>query len=120
MISTPRPIALAAAVLSAVLLGGCAARGVQIAQLQNQPDRYDGKTVSVTGTVTSSYGIPLVPFQVYKIDDGTGEITVVSRGARAPSKGSRVQVSGKINELAVFGGQSIGLHIEESNRKIRG
>jgi hypothetical protein len=110
---------LSIAVVSAILIGGCAARGVRIAELKNQPDKYQDKTVSVTGVVTSSYGVPLVPFQMYNLDDGTGEITVVSRTGRSPSKGARVQVKGKVNELAVFGGRSIGLHIDENDRDIR-
>lgn len=110
---------LSAAVLGAILITGCAARGVHIADLQNRPDKYDNKTVSVNGVVTSSFGIPLVPFQLYKVDDGSGEITVVSRSGRAPRKGSRVQVKGKVNELGSFGGQSVGLHIQESGRKTK-
>ncbi len=106
------------ALLSAVLITGCAARGVRIAELKDRPDKYDHKTVSVTGVVTSSWGIPLVPFQLYNVDDGSGEITVISRSGRSPSKGARVQVKGQINELGVFGGRSIGLHIQESDRKI--
>ena len=81
---------VSAALLGAILITGCAARGVDIAELQNRPDKYDNKTVSVSGVVTSSFGIPLVPFQLYKVDDGSGEITVVSRSGRAPRKGSRV------------------------------
>jgi hypothetical protein len=107
-----------AALLGAFLITGCAARGVRIAELKDQPDKYDDKTVSVTGVVTSSWGIPLVPFQLYKVDDGSGEITVVSRSGRSPSKGARVQVKGKINEIGVFGGQSIGLHLQETDRRI--
>jgi hypothetical protein len=110
---------LSAALLGAVLITGCAARGVHIADLQNRPDKYDNKTVSVEGVVTSSFGVPLVPFQLYKVDDGSGEITVVSRSGRAPRKGSRVQVKGKVNELGSFGGQSVGLHIQEGDRKIK-
>jgi hypothetical protein len=110
---------LSIAALSALLLAGCAARGVRIAELKGQPDKYERKTVSVTGVVTNSFGIPLVPFQLYNVDDGTGEITVVSRANRSPSKGARVQVKGKVNEVAVFGGRSIGLHIDEDSRKIR-
>jgi hypothetical protein len=110
---------LSIAVLSAVLAGGCAARSVRIAELKDQPDKYERKTVSVTGTVTDAFGIPLVPFQLYKVDDGSGEITVVSRSNRSPSKGARVQVKGKVNEVAVFSGRSIGLHIDEDSRKIR-
>jgi hypothetical protein len=107
------------ALLGAFLATGCAARGVRIAELKDQPDRYDDKTVSVTGVVTSSWGIPLVPFQLYQVDDGTGEITVISRSGRSPSKGARVQVKGKVGEVGVFGGRSIGLHIQEDDRKIK-
>jgi hypothetical protein len=110
---------LFAAVLCAILIAGCAARGVRIAELQDQPDKYDNKTVSVNGVVTSSFGIPLVPFQLYKVDDGSGEITVLSRSGRAPRKGARVEVKGRLNELGTFGGTSVGLHIEERDRKIK-
>ena len=102
--------------LSAFLITGCAARGVKIAQLKDQPTKYDNKNVRVTGVVTSSWGIPLVPFQLYKVDDGTGEITVLSRYGRTPAKGTRVSVKGRINEFAVFGGRSVGLHIQEEDR----
>lgn len=107
---------LAIALFSAFLIAGCAARGVRIAELKDQPGKYDRKTVAVTGVVTSSWGIPLVPFQLYKIDDGTGEITVLSKYGRTPSKGTRVRVKGKINEFATFGGRSVGLHIQEESR----
>ena len=111
---------LTVALLSAFLIAGCAARGVKIADLQDRPDRYDNKTVAVNGVVTTSWGIPLVPFQLYKVDDGTGEITVLARSGRAPRKGARVEVKGRLNELGSFGGQSVGLHIEERDRKTKG
>jgi hypothetical protein len=60
-----------------------------------------------------------VPFQLYNVDDGSGEISVVSRSSRSPSKGARVQVKGKVSEVAVVGGRSIGLHIEEDSRKVK-
>ena len=109
----------AIALLSAFLIGGCAARGVRIAELKDQPTKYDDKSVSITGTVTSSWGIPLVPFQLYNVDDGSGEITVVSNSGRTPTKGTRVEVKGKINEFATFGGRSIGLHIQEQDRRVK-
>lgn len=109
---------LSIAVVSTIIVAGCAS-GVRIAELKSQPDKYQNKTISVTGTVTNAFGIPLVPFQLYNVDDGSGEITVVSRANRSPSKGARVQVKGKVNELAVLGGRSIGLHIDEDSRKIK-
>jgi hypothetical protein len=111
---------LSVALLSALLITGCAARGVKIADLQDRPDRYDDKTVAVNGVVTTSWGIPLVPFQLYKVDDGTGEITVLARSGRAPRKGARVEVKGRLNEIGSFGGQAVGLHIEERDRKTKG
>jgi hypothetical protein len=111
---------LAAVALVATLAAGCAARSVRIAELKNELDRYEDKTVTITGVVTSSYGIPLVPFQFYNIDDGSGEILVLSRSERAPTKGARIQVKGKVNEFGNFGGRSLGLHIQETDRRFRG
>ena len=109
----------AVALLSVLVLTGCAARGVRVAELKDQPTKYATKSVSVNGVVTSSWGIPLVPFQLYNVDDGSGEITVLSRSGRAPARGTRVQVKGKISEFATFGGRSMGLHLQEEDRKIR-
>ena len=110
---------LAVVTLSVLIAAGCAVRGVRVAELKDQPTKYATKSVSVTGVVTSSWGIPLVPFQLYNVDDGSGEITVLSRSGRTPARGTRVQVKGKINEFAVFGGRSIGLHLQEEDRKIK-
>ena len=57
---------------------------------------------------------------VYKVDDGTGEVTVLSQGSRTPTRGARVHVKGKVNEVAVFGGQALGLHLREENWISRG
>ena len=96
----------------AVLVAGCAS-GASIAQVKTNPGRYVDKNVTVRGTVTSSWGIPLVPIKMYQVDDGTGEILVVSQEERVPSKGARVRVTGKVGEFAVFGGRSIGLHLQQ-------
>jgi hypothetical protein len=110
--------AFSVVILSALLIAGCAARGVRVAELKDQPTKYADKTVIVTGVVTSSWGIPLLPFQLYNVDDGSGEIAVLSRSGRTPARGTRVEVRGRISEVAVFGGRSIGLHLQEEDRKI--
>ena len=110
----------AVALVSVVLLAGCAARGVRVAELKDEPGRYATKSVSVNGVVTSSWGLPLVPFQLYNVDDGSGEITVLSRSGRgAPARGTKVQVKGRITEFAVLGGRSVGLHLQEEDRKVK-
>ena len=105
---------LVLALLGALLISGCAARSVHVAQLKDQPARYYNKTVSVNGVVTRSWGVPLVPFQFYSVDDGTGQITVIGHSGRVPSTGTRVNVKGRVNEVASFGGQSLGLHLDET------
>jgi len=87
--------------------------------LKDQPTKYATKTVKLTGVVTSGWGIPLMPFQLYTVDDGSGEITVLSRSGRTPARGTRVEVRGEVRELAVFGGRSLGLHLQEADRKIK-
>ena len=99
-----------------LMLSGCAMalRNPSVAELKYNPGRYQNKTVAISGVVTSSWGIPLVPFKLYKVDDGTGELTVVAQNGRIPTKGSRVRVKGRVNDVATFGGQAVGLHLEQT------
>jgi hypothetical protein len=96
-------------------LSGCAltTRHPSVAELKYNPGRYQDRTVSIDGIVTSSWGVPLMPFKLYKVDDGTGEMTVLAQGGRVPTKGAHVRVKGRVNDVATFGGQSVGLHLEQ-------
>ena len=106
---------VAAPLLMVALLSGCAlsTRRTTVQELKYNPGRYQDRNVSIDGVVTNSWGVPLVPFKLYKVDDGTGEVTVLSRGGRTPTRGSHVRVTGRVNDVATFGGSSIGLHLEE-------
>jgi hypothetical protein len=73
----------------------------------------------VNGVVTSSWGVPLVPFRFYKVDDGTGELTVVSGSSRMPARGEHVRVKGKVQDVAVLGGRAVGLHIREQDMYVK-
>ena len=98
---------------------GCAAR-TSVAELKYNPGRFENKTVSVEGVVTSAWGVPLLPFQLYKVDDGTGEVTVVSQSGRTPSKGARVRVTGRVEDVATLGGRPLGLHLQEREIDFKG
>lgn len=108
-------------VVVAMLASSCALafRSPNIADIQHNPGRYHNRSVNIDGIVTTSWGIPLVPFHLYKVDDGTGEVTVVSQSMRTPTRGARVKVRGKVDEVAVFGGQPIGLHLREEHITVR-
>ena len=115
-------IARAVAAFSlALMVSACAGilRSPDIADVKRNAGHYSDRTVTVDGTVTSSWGVPLVPFKMYKIDDGTGEITVLSRGGnRTPSRGSHVKVKGVVRDVAMFNGMPLGLHLEERDLDI--
>src|SRR5712692_5221052 len=110
-----------AVVILAVTLSGCAVslRNPDIADLQRHPGRYQDRSVSISGVVTSSWGVPLVPFRFYKVADGTGEVTVLSNGLRMPAAGERVRVKGRVQEVAIFGGRPLGLHLREEDLYVK-
>lgn len=113
-------VRLAAPLAIAAVLSGCALRSPSVAELKHNPGRYHDRTVAVTGVVTSSWRVPFVPFQLYRVNDGTGDVTVVATDGRvAPSKGSRVRVKGRVRDVATFGGQAIGLHIQQRDLDFR-
>jgi hypothetical protein len=103
------------------MLSGCAlaVRRPSVAELKYNPGRYENKTVSIDGVVTSSWGVPLVPLKFYRVDDGTGEVTVISQSGRVPTRGAHVRVKGKVDDVATLGGQSIGLHIRQTDLDFR-
>jgi hypothetical protein len=112
-----RPSLLIAA-LAVLATAACALRSPSIADIQYNPGRYYNRTVSVEGVVTSSWGVPLVPFKIYKIGDSSGEVTVVSNQSRVPPRGARVRVKGKVTEFGTFGGRSVGLHLREESLRV--
>src|SRR3954470_15948672 len=104
----------------AVTLTGCASlHSAKIADLQRRPNHYADRTVSINGVVTSSWGVPLVPFRFYKVDDGTGEVTVLSQSPRMPATGEHVRVKGKVQDVAMLGGRAMGLHLREEDLYVK-
>ncbi len=113
---TSRLLRLCAALTAGAALTGCVTSAT-IQQIRTDPGRYQNKSVSVSGTVTNSVGTPLLPLQFYTLADGTGEINVLARSNNTPAKGAQVRVKGRVNQVAALGNRSIGLHLQEENRK---
>jgi hypothetical protein len=63
--------------------------------------------------------VPLVPYKFYKVDDGSGEMTVLAGNGRTPTKGARVKVRGRVEDLATLGGTSVGLHLRQTDLDIK-
>ena len=94
-------------------------RNPRVADLREHPSRYQNHTVSIDGVVTTSWSVPLAPFRMYKVDDGTGEVTVLSQGFRTPARGAHVRVKGRVDDVAVLGGQAFGLHLTEKDLYVK-
>ena len=95
----------------AAILGGCAST-VRISELLAEPQRYDGQTVQVEGTVTRGAGI--LGVGGYEVDDGTGQIFVVAQGTGVPAQGSRTKVKGTFEPLFSFGGRSVAAILQSA------
>jgi hypothetical protein len=101
------------------VMSACAVslRSPHVTDLQHNPGRYQNHTVSIEGVVTTSWGVPRASY--YKVDDGTGELTVVSQGLQVPSRGARVRVRGRVDDVAVLGGRAFGLHLREESLYVK-
>jgi hypothetical protein len=105
-------------VAAAAMSGACASVGSRsISEVQTNPGKFHDKTVTVEGVVTTSFGIPLVPFKVFRVSDGSAEMLVISDEDRIPGKNARVRVRGEVQEFALLGGRSFGLHLREKSIK---
>lgn len=110
----------APAVVALVWLSGCALSShPRIADIKYNPGRYQNHSVTVDGVVTSSWGMPMVPFRLYKVDDGTGEVTVIAQDGRVPTRGAHVRVKGRVEDVATLGGRAIGLHIRQEQVRFK-
>lgn len=119
MVRTAARVALVLALATVPSACAMSLRNPHVADLRDNPGRYQNHSVSIDGVVTTSWGLPLLPFRLYKVDDGTGEVTVVSQGTRVPTRGARVRVRGRVDEVGVLGGNAIGLHLREENLHVK-
>jgi len=97
-----------------LLLAACAP--ATIGRITADPSRFRNKTVKVSGTVTNSVGA--MGKGGYQIDDGTGKIYVIS-GSGVPSRGSRVEVTGRVSPGVEVLGTPVGVAIREQGHTVK-
>ena len=90
--------------IAALALGACAPT-VRIRDLLDEPQRFDGKTVKVEGTVTRSVG--LLGTGAFEIDDGTGTIFVIAEGSGVPREGATTKAKGRFESVFSLAGRTI-------------
>jgi hypothetical protein len=100
-------------VCALALLTGCGT--IRIQQVLNNPARYQGRNVRLSGDVTRSTG--LVVAGVYQVDDGSGKINVLSNRP-VPRQGAHVTVSGRVQNGINVLGRSYGTLLQESSVRV--
>jgi len=106
-------LTFSAVVFLGLLLSSCGY--TKIGRITADPSRYRNQTVHVEGRVTTSFGA--MSTGGYQIDDGTGQIIVISRRG-VPSSGSVVKVSGRVIQGVTILGKSFGTAIQESHHSV--
>jgi len=72
--------------------------------MAKHPERFNGQTITVTGTVKERINLQQV--NCYMVDDGSGLIGVVTKGPM-PSMGAKVTVQGRVDTSFKLGKRSI-------------
>lgn len=108
----PRPRAAGRALLAgAALACGCAALfATKIGDIEKAPGRWDGRTVTIAGKVTGTHNLLVVKY--YQVDDGTGEIAVVTQDA-LPKEGDHVRVKGRVEQAFALGSAHVVVIVEQ-------
>ena len=110
---------LSGAVLAGLLvLSGCDYLPfgyTRVKEIVVSPAQFEGKEIRVRGKVKDITKVPLIDLRLYVLDDGSGEVTVVTQNA-LPAVNETITVKGVVESAAILGGQSLGLRIRETKR----
>ncbi|NWG01400.1 MAG: hypothetical protein HXY44_00925 [Syntrophaceae bacterium] len=91
---------------------GCDQRfTTSISKILENPRNYEGKTVTVSGEVTRVFSLIIIKYFV--IQDGTGEITIVTEKA-LPKIGTKMKVKGTVKEAFSIGDQQLIVLFEKN------
>ena len=104
------------AIVSMLLLIACT-RTVQIKSIIDNPREYADKKVAIEGEVTGAFSLFIVKY--FLVNDGTGEIGVVSEKA-LPNKGQKLRITGTVKEAFSLGDQTMTILIEENPAQTKG
>lgn len=106
-----RRVLLAGAIVVALSLSGCAAR-TKIADISSDPGHYAGKDINIEGDVSESFSALGNGF--FQVDDGSGHMWVYSQNFGIPGNGSKVVVTGRVEQGFALGGRSFGVILRQT------
>jgi hypothetical protein len=95
-------------------LVGCPTR-TSISDINKDPGRYAGKEVTIAGRASNSFGA--MGNGIFEVDDGSGHMWVYSQSFGVPSDGSKVAVTGKVEQGFSFGKRSFAVILKETKER---
>jgi hypothetical protein len=114
VIKHKRVLGIVCLTVAVACLVGCPPQ-TSIANINNDPGHYAGKDVTIAGHTTNSFGA--LGNGAFEVDDGTGRMWVISQSFGVPSNGSKVAVTGRIEQGFSFGGRSFAVIMKETKAR---
>ena len=90
-------------------------RTTRIGDILADPSQYEGKDLTIKGTVGETAWFALVGKGAYQLGDGSGNIWVVT-SQPPPQKGQSISAKGKVQSAFSIAGQSYGTVLVETQR----
>jgi hypothetical protein len=85
---------------------------LKIGQIAASPGSYNERQVTVRGTVTQTFAIPMIGQSLVRIDDGTGQLWVKPH-KRVPFKGEEIEVTGTLKIGITVANRNLGVVVYE-------
>jgi hypothetical protein len=90
-------------------------RATRIGDILANPSQYEGKDLTIRGTVGETAWFALVGKGAYQLGDGSGNIWVVT-SQPPPQKGLSISSKGEVQTAFTIAGQSYGTVLVETQR----
>jgi hypothetical protein len=107
-------IAAAALLLTVLAAAGCTST-TKIGDVMADSSKYEGKTITVKGTVGDTVWLAAADKGTYQVGDGSGTIWVITTQP-PPQKGATVTTEGTVQSAFTLLGTSYGTVIKETQR----
>ncbi len=101
--------------VASVMLGLAGCNSTSIADINKDPGKYAGKDVTIAGKTSSSFGA--LGNGIFEVNDGTGSMWVYSQSFGVPGDGSKVAVTGRIEEGFSIAGRSFAVILKETKAR---
>ena len=99
-----------ASLMMMLLISACT-RTIQIKEIMDNPREYADRKVAVEGEVSGVFSLIVIKY--FLVNDGTGEIGVVTEKA-LPRKGQKIRITGTVKEAFSLGDQTLTILLEDN------